>query len=869
MERKRADTVMKREKDGESELAGSLAQPSPAQGYLKKMSTKGNWQTRWFEIRGPFLCYWQSHLRAAKKGEPAMPDAAYDLRKIASITLDDDDFEIVLLSNGGNKYVLTFAKASDKSHLSVWLSVLKSTKALFTADDDNDDDDDAQPLLEIAEDDDEAGNEMAGSSLEERTSFDPTVLDEKRRGTVMRRETSGESELADSLAQSSPAQGYLKKMSTKGNWQRRWFEVHGPFFCYWQSHAHAVTKGKANMPNAAYDLRKMESITLNASDVITMRSKSDKTFKFTFAKTSDKAHIATWLSILKSTRESARKLFALSRAAKADAAAEDDDAQGQPLLEFIEEGDQEVEEEEEEEEEVRTSIKPMARYPMLLDAARFISSTNPENLAVKHVLALGEEEKLNSLPAHILSRLVRCSKTGFENPNSSLGCYAMSPGDYDDLDFFFDQVCNDYHDNPNGDKVHSTNWSLDGVEGLPGDGQLDISKLGLAEELSMRVRVGRNLTTFPLPGAMSKPDRIAFEKQMLVAFDKLIADPEYGGQVFSMTPNEDWKEVTGDDENPNLISAEKYQELVDAHVMFKDMAADPYLKSAGIALDWPCGRGCYQSADGGFIIWFGEEDQLRILCMAKGYILNSVFDRLRSALEMVESIDGIEFATSEKYGYVTSCPSNLGTGMRASVHLKIPNLTADGTDTKAKDAAKPLGLSVRGTGGEHTPIGADGTVDISPSKRLFITEAEIVTKLYNGIKLLLEQEEALAPKTAEEQPEPVKEQKPVEKSGYMHKHGHGFVNMGTKLRWFEMTNSKGYYYLKYYVDETKAEQKGVITLKNATAAIIHATRTSVKIQIVEEAHIGGKIYLLQCDTKEDADDWLAKITAATGPVRRG
>jgi creatine kinase len=43
------------------------------------------------------------------------------------------------------------------------------------------------------------------------------------------------------------------------------------------------------------------------------------------------------------------------------------------------------------------------------------------------------------------------------------------------------------------------------------------------------------------------------------------------------------------------------------------MAADPYLASAGIASDWPCGRGCYQSADGGFIIWFGEEDQLRIM----------------------------------------------------------------------------------------------------------------------------------------------------------------------------------------------------------------------------------------------------------------
>ena len=99
-----------------------------------------------------------------------------------------------------------------------------------------------------------------------------------------------------------------------------------------------------------------------------------------------------------------------------------------------------------------------------------------------------------------------------------------------------------------------------------------------------------------------------------------------------------------------------------------------------------------------------------------------------------------DFATSSKYGYVTSCPSNLGTGMRASVHVKIPNLTADGTETKAKAVCKPLGLSVRGTGGEHTPIGADGTVDISPSKRLFIKERDIIAKLYSGISDLMVEE---------------------------------------------------------------------------------------------------------------------------------
>merc|ERR1712137_1163481 len=126
--------------------------------------------------------------------------------------------------------------------------------------------------------------------------------------------------------------------------------------------------------------------------------------------------------------------------------------------------------------------------------------------------------------------------------------------------------------------------------------------------------------------------------------------------------------------------------------------------------------------------------------MQKGHVLNEVFDRLQDAIEVVEGIDGIKFKISPDYGVVTSCPTNLGTGMRASVHIPIPNLTSDGTDKKAKEICKPLGLSVRGTGGEHTPIGADGTVDISPSARLMIQEAEIICALYEGIKLLLKEE---------------------------------------------------------------------------------------------------------------------------------
>jgi creatine kinase len=327
--------------------------------------------------------------------------------------------------------------------------------------------------------------------------------------------------------------------------------------------------------------------------------------------------------------------------------------------------------------------------------------------------------------------LLQCCKSGLENHDSSMGVYAMQPADYDRFKPFFSKVLADYHGVAE-DAKHTNNWDLTGVEGLPEDGKLDLAALGLPE-LSMRVRVGRNLADFPLPGAMTKDDRINLEKKMCEAFDKLKAMPEYGGGYNSLTPD-----------HPDHITDEQYNQLVKDHIMFKDMAADPYLASAGIASDWPFGRGCYVSEDRGFVIWVGEEDHLRIMCMKKGTILNDVFDRLHTALDVVSNIEGLSFAMSPDYGCVTSCPTNLGTGMRASVHIGLPNLTADGTDKKAKEVCKPLGLSVRGIGGEHTPIGEGGVCDISPRARFCITEAEIITALYKGIKLLKEKEDASA-----------------------------------------------------------------------------------------------------------------------------
>ncbi|PLX35224.1 MAG: arginine kinase [Hyphomicrobiales bacterium] len=351
----------------------------------------------------------------------------------------------------------------------------------------------------------------------------------------------------------------------------------------------------------------------------------------------------------------------------------------------------------------------------------------PGNIA----LQCFDGQEYAALPQAARQRLAKCLASGVENPDSQMGCYACQPSDYDALKPFFSRVLARYHKVPEHAR-HVNDWDLSHIDGLPAGGLLDLAALGLPP-LSMRVRAGRNLKDFPLPGAMDRTMRVQLEQRMMAAFEGLIADPAYGGRYHSLTPG-----------NPCFIDERAYDELVAAHIMFKNMDQDRYLLAAGIAADWPHGRGCYVSADRAFIIWVGEEDHLRIMCMQRGTVLNAVFDRLKSALERVGALPGLQFAVSEDYGFVTSCPTNLGTGMRASVHMPLPNLTRDGTDAKARAIAGPLGLSVRGIGGEHTPIGADGTVDISPSARFCITEAEIIAALYQGIARLKSEEDKAA-----------------------------------------------------------------------------------------------------------------------------
>jgi arginine kinase len=307
-----------------------------------------------------------------------------------------------------------------------------------------------------------------------------------------------------------------------------------------------------------------------------------------------------------------------------------------------------------------------------------------------------------------------------------MGAYAMNPGDYDQFAPMLDPMIRDFHAIPAGTEIaQKYDWNT-------GITSCDLAAIdSTLKDVSMRVRVARNVSTFPLPGAMTKEQRVALEELAAQAFSKMSGDPAFGGRYLSITPG-----------SPDEIDAGEYDRRVKAHQMFKDMSADPYLNVAGISADWPHGRGMYVSQDEDFLVWVGEEDHLRIMAMQHGGNLNALFERLRTGLEHLQDLLPA-FAASPRYGNVTSCPTNLGAGMRSSLHIQLPRLTSNGRDlTRLKREAKALGLAVRGAGGEHSDAGIGGLVDISPSARLGVTEMEIMRRLYDGTAALWAMEAA-------------------------------------------------------------------------------------------------------------------------------
>jgi len=124
--------------------------------------------------------------------------------------------------------------------------------------------------------------------------------------------------------------------------------------------------------------------------------------------------------------------------------------------------------------------------------------------------------------------------------------------------------------------------------------------------------------------------------------------------------------------------------------------------------------------------------------MQKGAGIAEVFERLSRAAAHIETV--AKFAHDEHLGYITSCPTNLGTAMRASVHIKLPKLMKE--KEKFHEIAAKYHVQIRGIHGEHTETN-DGVFDISNKRRLGRSEQELVQDMIDGVKALIEAEKAI------------------------------------------------------------------------------------------------------------------------------
>lgn len=170
--------------------------------------------------------------------------------------------------------------------------------------------------------------------------------------------------------------------------------------------------------------------------------------------------------------------------------------------------------------------------------------------------------------------------------------------------------------------------------------------------VSTRIRVGRNLHGYPLGPGVSKEQRLEIMNKVVDACSKFEGD--LAGKFYPLEG----------------MSKEDQDQLIADHFLFKE--GDRFLKACNLNRDWPSGRGIFHNDAKTFLVWVNEEDQLRIISMQPGAGIKEVFDRLSRAAGAIEKI--AKFSHDAHLGYITSCPTNLGTALRASVHIKLPKL---------------------------------------------------------------------------------------------------------------------------------------------------------------------------------------------------
>ncbi len=224
--------------------------------------------------------------------------------------------------------------------------------------------------------------------------------------------------------------------------------------------------------------------------------------------------------------------------------------------------------------------------------------------------------------------------------------------------------------------------------------------------LSTRIRIARNISGLPFISKINASQAM----DVIKIIEKAIQNTNYGLEVKLLKDMDDITKLS----------------LVEKHIISPEFALNKNDIGA-IAIN----------QEENICIMINEEDHLRIQTFSAGLNLEST---LSLAMEVEENLNkNINYSYSGKYGFLTSCPSNVGTALRASIMVHLPALTKTYNIEKVLNAVNGFGMNIRGIYGEGT--NSKGCVyQISNKQTLGITELETIKNLKSITDRVIEQE---------------------------------------------------------------------------------------------------------------------------------
>ena len=229
--------------------------------------------------------------------------------------------------------------------------------------------------------------------------------------------------------------------------------------------------------------------------------------------------------------------------------------------------------------------------------------------------------------------------------------------------------------------------------------------------ISSRVRLARNLENYPFPPKLDGKGREKIISAVRSALEK------YGNENYTYA---DLSERTA---NENAV-------LVEDHLISREFCDMPQSVKRTLVTD----------EDGKVAVMIGEEDHLRIQCILPGLAIEKAYERASAIDDVIAN--GVNYAYDEKLGYLTSCPTNLGTGLRASVMLHLPAIKECGYLKSVISLMTKIGLTVRGLYGEGSE--AQGCLyQISNQVTLGISEKDTIEKLTDAVAKVVDKETEL------------------------------------------------------------------------------------------------------------------------------